>query len=154
MKWLLLLLLPSCAFADGLSVGAGKLLNNANTAHQGLVTDLTYTRGPIQLSFSKVSDTLMGSEMVATAMYRLGRGKTTLSLGAVAAYSVQVQDWWFTSGRQDAWGLHANCVMCGVAAQVEYRATPKVSVQVRYWGTERMIIPSHNGALVVLSYAL
>ena len=154
---ILALLLPGLAWADGLSVGVGKLANNTNSQHQGWVADATYQHGPVQLSFSHVSDTTMGAEMVTTAMYRLGQGRTTLAIGAVASYSVQVSEWWWqdgNNGRNEAWGLRANCVLCGVAAQIAYRATPRLELQMRYWGTERMIIPSHNGALFVVSYAL
>jgi len=157
MRWLILLLLPSLAWSDGLSLGAGKLLNNANRDHAGWVADATYSHGPVQLSFSKVNDTFMGAEMVATAMYRLGHGRSTFALGPIVSYSVEVPAWWWIDGHNgsnEAFNRHANCTFCGFSLQAAYAITPKLEFQLRYWGTEKMMIPSHNGALAVLAYRL
>lgn len=150
----LLLLFGAAAHADGLTIGAGKLANNANTAHPGWLMDATYTHGPLQFSATRVGNTLMGDELNASAIYKRSWGRFSAGAGIILAQSYQIPQWWFESGNQQNWGVHAQCLLCGVAVQVGWQLSPRLEFQVRYWGTERFLIPSHNGALGVLSFHL
>jgi hypothetical protein len=149
-----LILLPTLAWGDGVSIGAGKLLNNSNGQNPGYLADATYIKGPWQVSGTRVYKSYLGDEINISLIYRHSWGKWSLGGGAIVAQSYSVPDWWFGAGREQAWGLKAQCLLCGFAAQAAYKITPKVELQLRYWGTDRFLIPSHNGALAVLSYSL
>ena len=151
------LILSVSAMADGLSVEAGKLINNINHDHPGYTIGRSYTKGPFQFSVDKVNNTYMGAEMIASAMYRFQYRNASLAVGPIVSYSVQVDDWWWKDGHNgtnEAWGLRANCLFCGSQAQLAYKFNDRLELQVRYMATEKFIIPSHNGAMVLMSYQL
>ena len=151
--WLLLLAAPA-AFADGLQVGGGKLFNNENRDHPGWIVDAAYVKGPIQFSVSKVNDSYMDSEINASLVYLLRHNRWSIGGGVIVSHSYKVPQWWFDQGGAQGWGVHAQCLFCGTVGQLGFQITSRIEFQVRYWATERFLIPSHNGALGVLSWKL
>lgn len=142
------------AAQDGISVGVGKLLNNENHDHPGWLIDASYRRGPFQATFTKVSDSYMGSEINSLLLYRKDYSRVSLAGGIVLAQTYEVPAWWFESHDQQGWGLRSQCFLCGVAAQVGFKISNRLELQVRYFGTDHFLIPSHNGAFALLSYRL
>lgn len=147
-------LLSASAQADGLTVGAGKLLNNENGQHAGWLGDISYHKGPWQVTFTRVGDSYLGAEINSLILYNKTYGKFSLGGGVVLAQTYEVPAWWFTSGDIQGWGMRSQCLLCGLAAQASYKITDKVSFEVRYFGTSHFIIPAHNGSFALLSYAL
>lgn len=161
MKWLLALMLTFCspAFAGELYGGVGGLVNNVNSQRVGWLVDARYRSSDFDLAITRVNDSYLGAEMAATASYLFPLDRRSGShfyggVGAILAFSVRVPDWWFTSHDRQGWGLNGACTLCGITYKAGWNITPKWNMEVRYWGTEYFRIPSHNGALVVISYKI
>ena len=142
---------------DGLSVGVGKLINNVNASKAGWLFDAGYSKGPWQLDIFRIHDSYMGTEIMSTGIYRWQFNKLSLGAGVILTDAIEVPTWWSHSGIANAkwgWGLSGQCYVCGEVLQVGYEINPRLEFQARYVANERFLLPSHNGALVVLKYSL
>jgi hypothetical protein len=142
------------AYGGELSLGAGKLLNNSDTAHPGYLVEASYDAGPVGLTFAKITNSMIGDEMLGTLTYRHEWHYVSLGGGVILADSYEVPSWWFTSRDPQYWGKSGYCVLCGLTVEARLRLTERLDLKLAYVGNEHFILPSRNGALVSLQWRL
>jgi hypothetical protein len=159
MKALLLTLLVSTAYADSFTLGVGKTLNNYTASAPGYLIDATYryesSIGPVQFSVTQIEkDKIAQSTLNVSAILLHQWDAFSAGGGIVLGQSYEVPQWWVDHQGKQAWGIKAECTLCGLVLQAGYRATDRLEIQMRYLQTQKYLIPSQNGVLIVMTYRM